>query len=114
MNLTIDRKKWWRGKGKEESSLLKKDGRMCCLGFYCRKLGYTKKDIYLKRTPESVCNFRENLNSLVTVDNRIKSNNFACTELMVANDNILINDREREISITKWMKQIKVKVKFIN
>jgi hypothetical protein len=41
MKLVIDRSKWLRGEGSSVSSLLRsRDGKMCCLGFFAKALGY--------------------------------------------------------------------------
>jgi hypothetical protein len=38
-SFTVDRSKWWRGKGGEGSQLLRQDGHRCCVGFYLNSLG---------------------------------------------------------------------------
>lgn len=46
MKLVISRKRWLRGEGEDESKLYRSsDRKMCCLGFYCRKLGLKVSEI---------------------------------------------------------------------
>lgn len=56
MKLTIDRRKWWRGQGSINSTLLSttepNEGKMCCLGFLSLACGYDEKDIRNLRTIE--------------------------------------------------------------
>ena len=56
MNLTIERDKWVRGGTNEKSELLNSRGNMCCLGFYCRTLGFKAKTILDLATPGEVAN----------------------------------------------------------
>ena len=50
--LVIDRQRWLRGEGVDESYLLRKhDCKMCCLGFYCLLLDLTPEEIVGKTTP---------------------------------------------------------------
>jgi hypothetical protein len=46
MKLRIDRGKWLRGEGCDDSYLRRpSDEKMCCVGFYCLALGKTEKEI---------------------------------------------------------------------
>ncbi|SRR5258706_6565901 len=46
MKLVIERSKWLHGEGHSNSSLLRKrDGKMCCLGFYSLSCGLTQENI---------------------------------------------------------------------
>ena len=40
IRVTVDRRTWYRGRGNRESKLLRKDGRMCCVGFLCKVMGW--------------------------------------------------------------------------
>jgi len=42
----IDRRKWFRGKGGEDSQLLKTNGKMCCVGIYGKALGVPRKYLF--------------------------------------------------------------------
>lgn len=53
MKLIIDRSMWLRGEGSDKSKLLRGcDGKMCCLGFYAKALGYKDQDIFEEAEPE--------------------------------------------------------------
>lgn len=52
MKLTIDRTKWLRGEGGEESFLLRgSDKKMCCLGFYGLACGISENMLLNNRNP---------------------------------------------------------------
>lgn len=51
----IDRRHWYRGKGSNESCLLRvDDGQMCCLGFYSLACGLKREDIVDECMPNSL------------------------------------------------------------
>lgn len=50
MKFQVDRKIWWRGQGSPGSLLLRRDGKMCCVGFFCLASGLTKDDIIGRAT----------------------------------------------------------------
>jgi hypothetical protein len=54
MKLVIDRSRWRRGEGTMGSSLLGADGKMCCLGFYCKAVGKADGEIRGVAYPDSV------------------------------------------------------------
>jgi hypothetical protein len=55
MKLVIDRSKWLRGEGGKDTSLYRpKDGKMCCLGFYCRSLGFGAAEMADEADPYSL------------------------------------------------------------
>lgn len=39
MKFIVDRKKWYRGQGSDESNLLREDGSRCCIGFVGQQCG---------------------------------------------------------------------------
>lgn len=43
--LVIDKNRWYRGHGSDVSRLLRNDGQMCCLGFWCKMHGAEDEDI---------------------------------------------------------------------
>jgi hypothetical protein len=45
MKFIVDRKTWYRGKGNGGSSLLRSDGKMCCIGFVGRQCGIPDKNL---------------------------------------------------------------------
>ncbi len=50
MDFVVDRKTWYRGKGGEESKLLRADGTRCCIGFVGQQCGIA--DIKLRGIAE--------------------------------------------------------------
>ena len=48
---TIDRKSWVRGEGISFSSLLRTDGKRCCLGFFCSSLGIPDEELLERGQP---------------------------------------------------------------
>jgi len=113
MNLTINRKKWSRGNvfPTEETSLLTERGHMCCLGFYCRKIGYTKSSIVDQATPQYIMPIKRKLKVLLTKSGR---DNDLCGQLISANDSRILDEKDREKQIKKLMKEMNVDVTFIN
>jgi hypothetical protein len=130
--LTINRKKWYRGWGSENSCLLNpQSGKMCCLGFYALQSGLSKKDIKNMPTPGAVRKLLRGdevyLNDGNTISQPAKPIQWN-TKLMQrnrdlhtrtgdnlidVNDNDSISDEEREKKITSLFKRIGVAVKFI-
>ena len=52
MKLVIDRERWLRGEGAEESKLLRsRDGKMCCFGFLLTGAGMRPGQIVNRSTP---------------------------------------------------------------
>lgn len=52
--LVIDRRLWYRANGATTSLLLRRDGRMCCLGFYSLACGVPVDDIRGVDEPSSL------------------------------------------------------------
>lgn len=50
--LIINRKRW--GTGKDGGSLLGSNGKMCCLGFACRQVGFKPSEIKRRAMPNSL------------------------------------------------------------
>lgn len=52
LKVTVTRSNWLRGEGSMHSYLLRGgDGKMCCLGYACQTLGYTRDDMLGKKVP---------------------------------------------------------------
>ena len=45
LDVIVDRTKWYRGQGYDESKLLRSEGQMCCVGFACLAAGLTPSQI---------------------------------------------------------------------
>lgn len=45
MKFIVDRKTWYRGKGSDESMLLRDDGMRCCIGFVGKQCGIDDNEL---------------------------------------------------------------------
>lgn len=115
MKLTIDRTKWLRGEGTGNSALLReKDGKMCCVGFYCLALGKTKEEISerkwpLKTWPEFAWLVRQEDTLRRPNDETCDNNGVTLWKL---NDNPEVENREARIA--EAFAKNGVEVEFIN
>ena len=104
MELVINRKRWMRGT--DEGLLLSSTSRrMCCVGFYARKLGMKPCEISDIPGLEDTKRGRD-------VCTWVDHNDLG--KLYNVNDESTITDREREAKIRKLFKKHGVRVKFIN
>jgi len=118
MKLTIERSKWFRGHGPDHSKLLRADGKMCCLGFYCLALGMTQTHILDVADPnDAMKNLRlwpRGAWLITKEDGDFRTNSSDCHDLMHMNDKFDINQADREIEITKMFAKHKVQVEFVD
>jgi len=130
-SFTVKRSKWLRGLKSEQelgSCLLSKSGRMCCLGFYMKEMGF-KKDKLLGRTePECVAQDRPSeyfsreryscSKNLPTIESKLltrnRKNSRQASKLMSINDDFGTTDEEKEKLLKKEFDKIGVKIKFID
>lgn len=122
MKLKIERRKWLRGEGR---GVLYRpnDGRMCCLGFYCKAKGFSKTEMEGLSSPEELT-YDSALDS-----KRIKKieallektpegyysdyiDNEICRSLVDINDDEKRSDTVREKMIKTRFKKIGVDVEF--
>lgn len=132
--LTINRKKWWRGK--EGSALLKDySDKMCCLGFDCKARGFSEQLLRGRGCPSNLMEdlikedavtvtkeVREaylKLKGLVTKPRKTKYNGICtddtelCQEMMQVNDDREFSDEEREARLKPLFLKSGVKVRFV-
>lgn len=112
-HLVINRKQWLRGKESSFSYLLRrKDGKMCCLGFYLFGEGFSKDVLVDKETPSQVTDYE---GVLVEFPHDIcnRTNSPLCNNLIQANDSSYFSEEEREIEIALLFKKIDVEVEFV-
>ena len=126
--LVIKRSEWARGKrcstesridyysGKKvkdtvpiDNLLLGEDGMKCCLGFLALSCKISRKDIDNRSTPS--CALSTNRWPEWLVEDY--SNTDACSELMKANDDVVMNWQTREKKIRDEMAKHGVDVKFV-
>lgn len=108
-SLIIDRKRWLRGEqGCNASKLFRsEDKKMCCLGFFARKCGYTIKEIRNVYAPQD-CTLNKFPGWLVFkgVNTDIGVN------LMTINDGVGMDNKVREKKIIKVFKKKGISVVF--
>jgi hypothetical protein len=110
---TIDRKKWYRGKGPRQSKLLNSRGQMCCLGFYAKACGIPRDNMYGEATPSDVDPDRMRVWDSFLIKNTPVENSAKCYELMKINDNRYISEAQREFQIRNIFEEQNIEVKFV-
>lgn len=100
--LVIDRTKWLRGTG--NGWLLNNEGRMCCLGFECLRHGVVPQKIDSVNMPNSIRDSRLPV-WLMGTDADLAAN---------VNDNMNIDDLERESQIKDIFARHEIEVEFVN
>lgn len=118
--LTISRKKWQRGS--PVSSLRVSDtGKMCPLGFLCRRMGFSEEEITDVNTLSGLAfvwansiprmqRLRQRFGWLLGKGMEID----VATRLMQANDSVRINDKQREKQIKEIFGEHGIQVKFVD
>lgn len=100
--LRINRKRWWRGQGSDDSRLRKrKDGKQCCIGFYARACGLKITDI-------------EGCATLAALDSdelraHESKHNKTFSDLYEVNDDAELTAKDRESKIRQLFKDLGVK-----
>jgi hypothetical protein len=113
---TIDRSKWYRGKGPRASRLLNQEGQMCCLGFFAKACSIADVDILNRSTPADVPNNKNQdwENTLIYGHRDGESGmNFTATRLMIINDYPHHTDQTREEKIINEFAYHGIIVKFV-
>lgn len=110
MKVTIDRTKWYRGKGSSTSRLLvdasTDRGKMCCLGFVCLALGASENDILGKQMP-----FSEGVPRIFP---KWLNDGPDLYTLSFVNDSNSISETEREKTIIETCAKHDLEIEFIN
>lgn len=125
ITITIDRSKWSTGNevskkkfwkqlpsGDNRNYLFTPKGGMCCLGFACNQLGVPKKDLKYKSAPEEL---RYMPRKYVEKVFRIffpAEVQYIVGELIRANDNAFLPNRQREQRVREKFKQLGLKAVF--
>lgn len=132
--LKIKRRTWYRGHLAYSFLRRVEDNKMCCLGFYCKHVGYKKKEILGVSVPEELADKHSNrLKGLLHADG---SHTYITENLLTINDfeidkntkntvllsrkngntySVEINsEADRERLIQKQFKLLKINVEFTN
>ena len=114
---TVIREDWFRGKGGEPSRLLTRKGKMCCLGFCARSLGYRRQSILTRTGPDDTV-LRTSRNrwpsSLLQKDEGGPYwNTELCAGIISINDDTSSSDEYKEAKLKKRFEQAGFKVDFV-
>ena|ERR1700683_3361532 len=115
MKFVIDRKTWFRGRGAEHSKLLRKDGRMCCIG-QIAKLCQVPEDKILDISDLSPLRFHGGMSSFPSWF-RIADTDMESTDLSECygiNDDEDCDDDFREASLKKIFARHGDELEFVN
>lgn len=112
---TVSRSTWYRGEGSTYSRLLRSDGKMCCVGFLCKAMGMTDKDIMdkpeVKDTEVAMPNGR--LLHYTEAFSPLAESAHILNEAYEVNDSEIQTDKWREAEITKLFKTVNIDVHFV-
>lgn len=101
--LTIQRSRWYRGKGGTDSALLRsEDHKMCALGWLALDCGFKEEDILNVTHPHELEDGV--LPEELFEDNPAESSS-AATAIMMCNDTGKIDDETRERNLIKLFKE---------
>ena len=106
LDVTIDRKTWYRGQGDAHSMLLLHNGKRCCIGFLCQAMGIPDEQLLELKTMEVVDGPR--------AAHFHASHNSTLIEAYMTNDEIKTREIDREIDIVRIGKLMDVNFTFIN
>lgn len=115
--LVIDRRKWLRGEGVTTSRLLRRsDQKQCCVGFYLEACGVSREVLLgngAAHSPSVSEVLPEEAGWLVINAYGVKNGTEAAKQLYTKNDDILINEEEREAAIYELFLKYDVEIEFI-
>lgn len=106
IKFTVKRSSWFRGKGAEDSRLLRKDGKMCCLGFLALSCGFIEEEILQKPTPMQI--------QLSSARSSIEFPLIGYSRLMCINDAEGYSEGLREERLKKEFEFHSVEVEFVD
>ena len=112
MIFTVKRSKWLRGEGRGNSYLRReRDGKMCCLGFRARAVGFTARRITGKISPRNLYHKLEDVKEqdagLVAVYcTRYLGDTELCNRIMTINDSKDITEITRENQLKAFFKRL--------
>jgi hypothetical protein len=116
MKLVIDRSKWLRGEGAEDSYLFRpSDGKMCCLGFYGSACKLNTEQMAARGTPYNVSEPDKTWTASAhwLFNSAFSDASSTCFRLMEANDNEELPAEEREEDIIRLFAEHGVEVEFV-
>lgn len=110
---TIERSKWLRGEGANNSMLFRSDGKLCCLGQVCQQLGFSESDMLKQESPSNLRTLIEGLTE-VRQCRKVVSDTVHGSEMMRVNDETLDEWEDREQALSELAQQAGFSLKFID
>jgi hypothetical protein len=98
----IDHKNWLRGEGTQDSYLLRKDGKMCCLGFMSKAFGVPENEILEVTMPFVLDNDRDHDSWLLYPE--CVRHDIDMRDISEVNDDENTDDAFKEKAIKEYMK----------
>ncbi len=113
MKFQVDRRTWLRGEGSLRSSLLRIDGKQCCLGFRAEACGVSKSALLGVQVPSQLSGTVPDA-LLELADAYVKTPHLCSAGVTGANDDKGMSDSEREMILTELFAERGDVVEFIN
>ncbi len=115
---TVWRDSWYRGLCANDSSLLREDGKRCCVGFYCQALGFddeaTRLCAYFPLADSAKENQTRALGWLVGSRELAADHDTRHGSVYFVNDDNTLSDRAREEYLTKLFAAQGIDVTFVD
>ena len=112
LKVEVNRKRWGRGTG--DGSLLR-DGKMCCLGFVCRKVGLSAEEIKHTGEPIDVVVGEKVPKAMRGLYNKkLDGRSKVCRALVRYNDDSVLSDKQREKKIISYGRKAGIEFTFVN
>lgn len=111
MEFTVKRSEWLRGKGSDESYLLREDGFKCCVGFFCLAAGLSPKQIEDDKEIEKK---HDDMRHDLFMDFYNITRTSWAADVYCTNDDTRIRDAEREERLTRMFLNRGHIIKFVD
>jgi len=111
-SFTINRKKWFRGRGIRKALLLNDKNEMCCLGFYAIACKIPPTQLINRIDPFELNNFWFDNKKHREWKTKLVNKIGVADDFMEINDSKNIQDLQREKQIINLFNTLNIKVKF--
>jgi hypothetical protein len=124
--LTIERSRWYRGKGPGGSRLLLPSGQMCCVGCLLDTVGIDRERMLGVACPADIItnersqaedhgipDFLLAARKVFKTSIGVLDNSKLCSQLMAINDSTEMSDTDRERNITRLLGAVGIRVRFV-
>jgi hypothetical protein len=106
MKFIVDRQKWYRGRGADDSKLLREDGTRCCIGFVGQQCGLSDERLSGESSVFGVPNDRWPKWMIGYTSSVVAA--------YVVNDDKKISDEKREFALKKIFSENGDEIEFVN